>query len=454
MSNKKLILLCSLVSCLFIFIAQNAMAGADWKEKQEQMFAQIPVKPGDVVDRSSWEKAKGLLPEQVLEMVKAGDWILKIGEYGHDCDYTEAYYELSAKNKGKYGLGSKKEIIDLATGEYPMFVRGMPFPDVDVKNDPDGAIKYMFNNNLNIDICVSQQGRSYPEKGNLQWINRKSGYERGVGFLSQRNFWWNRFGGEIPNPRKLKFTVVNIVTFPYDLHGTNTLYYRHLDGRADSMYTYVPAIRRVKRLSGANRSDPQMGSDMTMDDSQGFNGHIESMKWAYVGEKVMLKPQWSRDAKHPRKLNKIKNGAWNWPSMGDDSCDMGFEEGGWSGVPWAYTNLVFIPREMYVFKMEPLNPYYVYGVHEIYLDKLTTQVSYSMKYTRAGEFWKSVIIALGPVEWRDGEKWFSMDGPMSIVDHKTDHASNLDIDDNNQHYASPMIDPRHHTPQNIRTMGK
>ena len=56
------------------------------------------------------------------------------------------------------------------------------------------------------------------------------------------------------------------------------------------MYAYVPAIRRVKRLSGANRSDPQMGSDMTMDDSQGFAGHIESMKWTYMGKKIILKP--------------------------------------------------------------------------------------------------------------------------------------------------------------------
>ena len=52
------------------------------------------------------------------------------------------------------------------------------------------------------------------------------------------------------------------------MNGMANLFIRHLDGRPDSVYAYVPAIRRVKRLSGANRSDPQMGSDMTMDDSQ------------------------------------------------------------------------------------------------------------------------------------------------------------------------------------------
>jgi len=222
MGTKKMVVLSLSVTCLTLLFIQNIFAASDWKEKQDQMFQQISLKPGDVIDKTNWEKAKGLLPEQILNTVKAGDWILKIGGYEYDHDYTKAYYELSAKNKGKYGLGSKKEIIDLATGKFPMYVRGMPFPDVDVKNDPDGPTKYMFNNNLNIDICASQIGRTYPEKGNLQWIGRDTGYERGVGFLSQRFFWWNRAEGEVPNPRELKFSVVNIVTFPYDLSGTWT----------------------------------------------------------------------------------------------------------------------------------------------------------------------------------------------------------------------------------------
>ena len=449
MSNKKFIMLC-LMAVSLVFIAQTAIAGPDWQKKQKQMFSQISVKPGDVVNQSNWEKAKGLLPEQVLNMVKAGEWILDIGEYAYDDDYDEAYYKLSAKNKGRYGLGSKKEIIDLKTGTFPMFIQGVPFPDVDVKNDPDGPVKFMHNNNLNQYIQCSQAGVTYPAKGNLEWIGRK-GYERGVGFLSERFFWWNRLK-EYPNPRKYKYTTINIVTFPYDLYGSVTLYVRHLDGRDDSVYVYVPAIRRVKRLSGANRSDPQMGSDMCMDDSYGFYGQIESMKWSYIGEKVMLKPQWKEDAKSPRKMRYDKSKGWIW--LSHNSCDLGCNKDGWTGAPWAYTNFVWIPREMYIFKMEPLSPYYAYGVHEMYIDKLTTMPSFVIKYTKAGEFWKAVIVAVGPAEWRNGSKLFSMDGPMCVLDVKTHHASVLNIDENKQYYDTPVVNPRTHTPTNLRTMTK
>ncbi len=87
MSNKKFIMLCLLATCLFTFITQNAI-GADWQEKQKQMFAQIPVKVGDVINASNWEKVKDLVPEPFLEHgVKTGDWILKIGEFEYDHDF-------------------------------------------------------------------------------------------------------------------------------------------------------------------------------------------------------------------------------------------------------------------------------------------------------------------------------------------------------------------------------
>ena len=451
MSKSKFIVLSLLITCLIVFITQNAMAGADWQEKQRDMFALIPVKPGDVIDKSNCEKVKDLLPEPVSEAVKAGDWVLNIGEFEYDHDFDAEYYELCARNAGIYTLGEKKEIIELKTGKYPKFIRGMAFPEIDMKSDPDGPVKFMHNNNLNIYMYGTYKTITYPEKGNLQWIGR-DGYERGVMFTAENNFWWNRPGGEIPNPRELKFTFFLFTQAPYDLTGTASLYYRHLDGRADSVYAYVPAIRRVKRLSGANRSDPQMGSDQCMDDADGFNGHIESMKWSYIGEKIILKPLYKGDAKSPRQCKLTKSGAWEYFCY--DISKMGYETDGWPGAPWAYTNLIWVPRKMYIFKAEPLDPYYGYGEMEIYLDKMTTMVSFNMKYSRAGEFWKMIINIPGPATWKGGRKFFSVQGPMSVVDAKSDHASNLCYEGNVLHFDSPSVNPRNHTPLNLRTATK
>ncbi len=451
---KKFIIIHSLLMlCLLLFTTQGAIAGPDWKEKQKEMFAQVQVKVGNIIDKTNWEKVEGLVPDQFLNTIKKGEWILEIGEFEYDHDYTDAYYKLSAQNKGKYILGPRKEILDVSTGKFPIYINGMPFPDIDIKNDPDGPAKFMHNQNLNIFIQGQYEGLAYPKKGNLQWVGRKSGYERGVGFLAERVYYWNRPRGEISNPRKYKGTVINLVTFPYDMYGTATLYVRHLDGRPDSVFAYVPAIRRVKRLSGANRSDPQMGSDMTMDDSKGFDGHIESMKWTYMDEKIMLKPVWKPEAKAPRKLNKTQTGSWEYPSN-DSSCDMGYHTPGWTAAMWAYTKLVWIPREMYVLKMDPLDPFYNYGVHYIYVDKLTTMIHFSLKHTRSGEFWKSVISVPGTFVWRDGEKAFSMDGPMTVIDHKSDHASCLGLGENRMDFDTRRVNPKNHNPTNLRTMTK
>ena len=56
MTRKEHFVLSLLTTCLMFFIAQNALAGADWQEKQKQMFSQIPLKVGDVVDKTNWEK--------------------------------------------------------------------------------------------------------------------------------------------------------------------------------------------------------------------------------------------------------------------------------------------------------------------------------------------------------------------------------------------------------------
>ena len=40
--------------------------------------ARADVVPGDVIDKTNWEKAQGLLPEPVLDWVKKGDFILDI----------------------------------------------------------------------------------------------------------------------------------------------------------------------------------------------------------------------------------------------------------------------------------------------------------------------------------------------------------------------------------------
>ena len=69
MKMKKRLLACLISLCLLGGIP--AIASAD-------------VAPGDVVDKSNWEKVEGLVPGSVLDWVKTGDIIMNVAELEYD----------------------------------------------------------------------------------------------------------------------------------------------------------------------------------------------------------------------------------------------------------------------------------------------------------------------------------------------------------------------------------
>ena len=72
---------------------------------------------------------------------------------------------------------------------------------------------------------------------------------------------------------------------PADVNGTAALTWRYRDpDKRDSSWTYVPALRRVRAVSPANRSDGFLGSDMSQDDGTFFEGKPEDFTWKLVGE--------------------------------------------------------------------------------------------------------------------------------------------------------------------------
>ncbi len=53
---------------------------------------------------------------------------------------------------------------------------------------------------------------------------------------------------------------------PQDVRGTSFMNWSYVDKRSDDQWIYLPALRKVKRISAENRSDNFMGSDFTYDD--------------------------------------------------------------------------------------------------------------------------------------------------------------------------------------------
>ncbi|MCF8000296.1 MAG: outer membrane lipoprotein-sorting protein [Halanaerobiales bacterium] len=55
-------------------------------------------------------------------------------------------------------------------------------------------------------------------------------------------------------------------TSPQDIRGTSFMNWSYEDEREDSQWIYLPALRKIKRISAENKSDYFMGSDFTYDD--------------------------------------------------------------------------------------------------------------------------------------------------------------------------------------------
>src|SRR2546428_11988667 len=68
------------------------------------------------------------------------------------------------------------------------------------------------------------------------------------------------------NPQNFLYQQLVLVTSPNDLQGTGSLSWRYRDPqKRDSSRAYVPALRRVRAGSPANRPDGFLGPDLRPD---------------------------------------------------------------------------------------------------------------------------------------------------------------------------------------------
>ncbi len=451
---KRLILLTLFGLLIAVFSFQAAMAyNPNWKAEQDQMFKQMGIKPGDVIDSKNWEKAKDLIPESILAYLKQGGIDLKIGEMKYDYGHDEAWEKAGEANRGKYGLGNRKEIVDRATGKFPTFVYGRPFPDED-KDDPNLGIKLMHNKSVD----RGRAGMMYQDCATV--LVGQGGVERALYNQVWYYFYWAHPDGEQQNPNNYKFAEMIKLTEPYDLAGTVVLTLRHLDGSPDLGGSYVPALRRVRRTSGSNRSDPFFGSDIVVDDSGGWGGQDESMTWKVIDEKEVLIPKSHWQADSPDLMVKQPNGSWKGKSN-VGTLKFGCDEKNTEGTVWAPLHAVWVPRKVYLIEATPIDPYYNYGKCLYYIDKKTLMPVYKIVKNKAGEYWKTLIIDQYAQQWGDDKKQIiDQPGWYIVLDDKSHHATVSPVRGTWRDWDFPVsiMDPnmnsRMFTFENIATMSK
>lgn len=416
---KKLLTVASILGFMIAFSVQSATsADAKWQERQQALFEQTGLKAGEVIQKEDWKKVDGLLPSSMVEWLKKGYLPqIKIAEFKYDPAADDEWTNAGLKNAGKYKLDDRENLVEVATGKPPLWIHGIPFPNVDLKNDPYGAMKFMYNRVVN-----ESRKKSWREPFTSEWISDK-GLERSIkSYWIEYRYWCKPENErEAQNPARHRYREITTVIDPYDLAGITQLTFRKLDGTEDELYVYIPAIRRVKKMSGANRSDPYMGSDACADDKFGFTGLVSSMKWRVVEEKAGLLCVVDWASEHTQKTRRLPNGTWRTLS-GDIGVKVGWQVKGWQGAPWAPVNVVWIPRTFLIIEAIPKDPYYNYGKTVFWIDKETHVIDYKVIWDKAGEYWKTLLVPPTWVEFANKKRV-----PSALVhimrDDKANHAS-------------------------------
>ena len=323
------------------------------------------VAPGETVTRLNIEKIDGLVSPGVQWAVSNG-MDMNIVPY-KKIPEPKAYTQATEKYSSQTKLGDDGAVYD--------WVAGRPFPVVD-SSDPKAAVKLMhnfekthyFTDDLNVHLPDADTGAFYIDaKG-----NRSYSIERH--FIAD----WSRrlrYQGRIHHDPVPEFKENSNGTFtkegfypliePFDLKGVGSIGFRYLDpARQDDTWLYVPMIRRVRRMSSAQRSDALFGQDIDLDSFGGYSGQIPWFDWKLIGEKPML-------------------GSLHGENLPPVVCKT---DGGMTYCEnWEQRPLV------YIIEGTPRVPNYAYSKRTIFLDKETYFIVYADMYDQGGELWKTVI---------------------------------------------------------------
>ncbi len=358
---------------LILILAGAAAVVASAQEQQpDAVPAAVPFQEGDVLGFEDVDKLRDYLPAEFWENREFFFYEgMKIDIGPMQRDYSEAHEFKDASKRWQ------KEAKIGRDGALVGFVAGQPFPTeaIDCKGDPEAAQKIIWNftKAWNGSGWKAKFFYSYWDRGEQLPLYYKGSAE-GV-LLSQRveAEYIETRGDVFPKEKRLAGGGVH-VDEPFDARGIMTLSYRYKasdgpldEARNDDLWVYVPDLRRVRRISQAQRTDSIQGTDFTMDDLRSFSGIPPQYEWTCLEERKLIHP-----------INTTKLG---YPYRDDYN---------YGPYGFSYSNDRWELRDAFLVRFKPKNEDHPYSRKDIWIDKQTYQPLYSFAYDRKKELWKII----------------------------------------------------------------
>jgi hypothetical protein len=351
---------------LALCLASPALA-----QQAEDAIGAPSFKQGDIITMDKVDSLKNFLPPEFWanrDFFFYEGMKLEIGPFFADYSPADAYKAATKKFAGQSKIGPAASLEN--------YTAGQPFPmeQLDCKGDPEAGTKIIWNfdHRWNGDGAAASYYYSYWDRGEELPLYYE-GTSKTVQ-LSQRvePEYLDTNGGDIFRGEKRKTAFGVEVTAPFDARGIMLMTYRYKDSekptaqtKNDDTWVYVPTLRRVRRISSAQRTDAVSGTDFTFDDLLSFSGIVPQYSWTCLGEMDILAPANSKVKAYP--YTKDHNFGPYGLSYADDTWEM---------------------RKAVKIRFVPNNADHPYHHKDIYIDIQAMEPLYSFAYDQKEELWK------------------------------------------------------------------
>jgi len=391
--------------------------------------------PGVTVTKDNVDSlAKDFLDEGMYRMITDGWAEITVGELTSIAIHPN-YIEATDKNYAQVTLGEK-------VGEINGYIAGRPFPEELSVDDPRAGEKIAWN--FRYGVHFGDSGMIGPFYWKYRNMNTGK-IEKTLKIEFNAYNWKHRtINDPIPevevNPAGLYRTIYLRVDEPFDVKNTQLLIHRYEDDlKRDNAWLYLGFQRRVRRLASGQVTDAFLGSDLMIEDFEGYNGRISDMHWKFKGVKWMLVPFYEH--------NKM--------ALGDEhTMDDGYQYITFGGKGGCFPNITWQVRKQYVVEVTPINPNHPVGHRDFFVDAQTYAFTRINIYDRADKLWKMWFIGQGPYDTHlDRHKGIGVpvyDG-FGMIDLQAMHCTTGQF---RTEIHPDHVTPKVFTPQYMRAVGR
>lgn len=437
--NKKLSMV---AGAMLVGILGVPAAGADEIQEQFNTYQnwkpEMPegLTPGTVINASNVDGFSSVLDPAMVQHIKDGWTELTVGDV-IDMPLHPNYVKATVDN-------NNKETVTLGDqpGQINGFVAGRPFPYEPDPNDPRAGEKLAWN--FKYGYNWGDNAAITPFYWKLR--NMDSGkVERQFKFSFHFLNWRHRVNQapvpEItPNPSNLFRSIYVQVLEPFDVKDTQLLIHRYTDdAKRDDAWLYLGFQRRVRRLASGQVTDAFLGTDLMIEDFEGYNGRVSDMKWTYKGTQTLLMPYY----KHNEQALTDEFGETD----GYKYIDFGGKGNCFAKVTWS-------PRKVYVVESEPVDPNHPISRRTHFADVQTFGFSRTVSYDRKGDLWKSWYICKAHPDYhleKNKGTGVALDDCFGMIDIQAQHCTTGQF----KGQIDPALNPvTKFTVQNMRTSGQ